>query len=115
MWRRSKKIQRMIRYFREGFMHTSSNRGVLHDAEDGSYGRQCISDKVKTINLIYAEKSGGMSAIFRACWSITEIEEALYDYEDMVDDYDMNLHQTELPLLVTTHPPNNPSFITIVN
>jgi hypothetical protein len=115
MWRRSKKIQLMIRYFREGFMRT-----VSQPATRRSFQVQCISDKAKTINRIYAVKSecDRLSAIhFRSCYSIKEIEEALYDYELLVDDEYINLHQTELPILLTTHPEgwSNFSFITIVN
>ena len=114
MWRASKINLLKIRYFRQGFMHVSStrpNHGMNRDVE--IYGHQCISDKAKTINNIYA-----VNFRWSLGYSITEIEEALYDYEHLVDDYGgVNFHQNDLPLLVTTHPldAHHSSFITIVN
>lgn len=76
MWRNSKKLLKMVRYFRKGFIRKITD--AYYD--DQGYqvlktGEEQISRKIKIVNLVNDEGQDGMR--FRYYHSIGEIEDAL--------------------------------------
>jgi hypothetical protein len=94
MWRRSKQLLKMVRYFRDGFMVS------------GDMSPQCLPEKIRTVNLIYDGSTEGSE--FRSGWCLASIEESLFDYE-LLEGADL-----VLPSLLT-YSRGNSSFLTIVN
>jgi len=98
MWRRSKKLLKMVRYFRYGFM------------VGGDMSPQFLPEKIRTVNLIYDGSTEGSD--FRSGWCLASIEESLFDYELL--EGDELIERVELPSLFTDSLGDS-SFLTIVN
>ena len=77
MWRNSKELLRMVRYFREGFIRKRAECWWWRRTVDES-----ISMKIKIVNLLVSETSGGN--YFRRICSLSDINTAL---EDLVNFY----------------------------
>ena len=99
MWRKSKQLLKMVRYFRDGFMVS------------GHMSPQCLPEKVRTVNLIYDGSTEGSE--FRSGWCLASIEESLFDYE-LLEGEEFGLERVELPSLLTESRGDS-SFLTIVN
>ena len=69
MWRNSKDLLKMIRYFREGFIRKELDRI--------STGEQSNSVKIKIVNLLKEESV--RASMFRSVASISMVDEALGD------------------------------------
>jgi len=68
MWRNSRDLLKMIRYFREGFIR-KENDGFTENEE--------VSNQIKIVNLLKEESV--RANYFRGCHSISSIDEALED------------------------------------
>ena len=69
MWRNSKDLLKMIRYFREGF--------IRKELDEGSTDEQLNSVKIKIVNLL--KEDSVRANIFRSVTSISMVDEALED------------------------------------
>ena len=73
MWRNSRELLKMIRYFRENFI-----RSQIHS--EGNYNftkEESVSNKIKIVNLLKEDSIRG--SIFRSIYSMSMIDEALND------------------------------------
>jgi hypothetical protein len=112
MWRRSKQILKMVRFFRDGFMKIET-LPEWNDELPGWMEEQGLKSRVDSVNLIYGD--GGDSLTYRSGWCINSIEEALSDFElfeipddEQEEDYD------EKPFILT-YQRNEKKFLTIIN
>ena len=112
MWRRSKQILKMVRFFRDGFMkiETSPN---WDDELPGWMEEQGLKSRVDSVNLIYGD--GENSLTYRSGWCINSIEEALNDFElfETPDD-EQEEDYNEKPFILT-YQRNQKKFLTIIN
>jgi len=112
MWRRSKQILKMVRFFRDGFMkiETSPN---WNDDLPGWMEDQDLKSRVDSVNLIYGD--GGDSLTYRSGWCINSIEEALNDFELFeTPDHEQEEDYNENPFILT-YQRNQKKFLTILN
>ena len=103
MWRRSTKLLKMVRYFRDGFMVWDSTPNWLENGETWCI-EQDIPGKIRSVNLIYDDSTEGIG--FRSVWCLASIEESLFDYELLTRSvpshrgYEL-IEEVELPSLLT--------------
>lgn len=116
MWRNSKELLKMIRYFRKGFIREiiEINRNVGHERIRSIEGK--LKKKIKIVNLVNNHESEGSH--FRLYYTLGEIEEALdalIEYENYPEP---DWAWEEFPYIAEDHDlanPDGPTFITIVN
>ena len=111
MWRRSKQILKMVRFFRDGFMKIET----LPDWNDelpGWIEGQGLKSRVNSVNLIYGD--GGDSLTYRSGWCINSIEEALNDFE-LFEEVDGDKEDYDEKPFILTYQRNEKKFLTIVN
>ena len=73
MWRNSRELLKMVRYFREYFI-----RSQIHSEENyNSTKEESVSNKIKIVNLLKEESIRGN--VFRSINSISMVDEALND------------------------------------
>ena len=73
MWRNSRELLKMVRYFREYFI-----RSQIHSEENYNFTKEeSVSNKIKIVNLLKEESIRGN--VFRSINSISMIDEALND------------------------------------
>tara|TARA_Y100001958_G_scaffold59619_1_gene40118 strand:+ start:425 stop:1024 length:600 start_codon:yes stop_codon:yes gene_type:complete len=112
MWRRSKQILKMVRFFRNGFMKIET----LPDWNDelpGWMEEQGLKSRVDSVNLIYGD--GGDSLTYRSGWCINSIEEALNDFELFEETDDEQEENYDEKPFILTYKRNEKKFLTIVN
>lgn len=73
MWRNSRELLKMVRYFREYFI-----RSQIHSEDDYNFTKEeSVSNKIKIVNLLKEDSIRGN--VFRSINSISMVDEALND------------------------------------
>ena len=88
MWRNSKNMLKMIRYFRPGFIRKNIQEGLV--------GEETIKRKTRGINLLVGESLE--SNVFRCQFSRSDVDEALGDLIHLEDDPEIDYN--ELPYMI---------------
>lgn len=112
MWRNSKKLLKMIRYFRKGFIReiVEINRNMGYERITTIDGE--LKKKIKIVNLVYNHNADGVC--FRLYYTLREIQEALDDFIEIENNHEpRGLSWEDLPHIVED--PDNSSFIKIFN
>lgn len=86
MWRNSRNLLKMIRYFRPGFIR----KGPSSDLDE------TIKKKIEAVNLLVGESLE--SNVFRSQYSLYDADEALGDLIHLEDDPE--IHYDELPYMI---------------
>lgn len=98
MWRNSKKMLKMLRYFRDDFIRKRNQvevDGYLHGTwEDGEAS---IRDKLRLVNNAMDEKA--VENGYFGQWSSLDMLEALDDYLNFTEYSELDIQYNELPYL----------------
>jgi hypothetical protein len=116
MWRNSKELLKMIRYFRKGFI-----REIVEINRNMGYERitsveEKLKKKIKIVNLVNNRDSEGSH--FRLYYTLGEIEEALDTLIDYENYPEPDWVWEEFPYITEDRDharPDGPTFITIIN
>ena len=113
MWRNSKELLKMIRYFRKGFI-----REITEVIRNGGWTRESseekLKNKIKIVNLVNNHDAEGDR--FRLYYSLGEIEEALEDLIEYENYPKPDWAWEEFPYIaVHPSPPTDQISITIIN
>ena len=113
MWRNSKELLKMIRYFRKGFI-----REITEVTRNGGWIRESseekLKKKIKIVNLVNNHDAEG--GLFRLYYSLGEIEEALEDLIEFENHPKPDWAWEEFPYIAFhPSPPADHISITIVN
>jgi len=113
MWRNSKELLKMIRYFRKGFIREITEVTRNGGWTRGSYEEK-LKKKIKIVNLVNNHDAEG--GRFRLYYSLGEIEEALNDLIEC-ENYPMpDWAWEEFPYIaIHPQPPTESMSITIIN
>lgn len=115
MWRNSKELLKMIRYFRKGFI-----REIVEINRNGGRTRESseekLKKKIKIVNLVNNHNAEGSH--FRLYYSLKEIEEALDTLIEYENYPEPDWTWEEFPYIAEDRDIANPGgsgFITIIN
>jgi hypothetical protein len=116
MWRNSKELLKMIRYFRKGFI-----REIVEVSENMGYERiksveEKLSKKIKIVNLVNNHDAKGSH--FRLYYTLGEIEEALDTLIEYENYPKPDWSWEEFPYIAEDHDSavsDGPTYIAIIN
>jgi hypothetical protein len=116
MWRNSKELLKMIRYFRKGFIReiVEINRNMGHERITSV--EEKLKNKIKIVNLVNNHEAEGSH--FRLYYSLGEIEEALNTLIEYENFPEPDWPWESFPYIAEDHDlanPDGPTFITIIN
>ena len=116
MWRNSKELLKMIRYFRKGFIReiTEINRNMGYERIRSV--EEKLKKKIKIVNLVNNHDAEGSH--FRLHYTLGEIEEALDTLIEYENYPEPDWSWEEFPYIAEDHDlanPDGPTFITIIN
>jgi hypothetical protein len=116
MWRNSKELLKMIRYFRKGFIREIVEININMGYERIRSTEEKLKNKIKIVNLVNNHEAEGSH--FRLYYSLGDIEEALDTLIEYENYPEPDWAWEEFPYIAEDRDlanPGGPTFITIIN